>query len=61
MAIGWFKFGSVMQFGNAITNTMYYANEVFRVDIRERDWYYLVKKSHTPKNIKEILVLKTVE
>ncbi|SDZ92520.1 peptidylprolyl isomerase [Psychroflexus halocasei] len=59
---GWFKFGSVMpDFGNAITNTMYYANEVFRVDIPERDWYYLVKKSHTPKNIKEILVLKTVE
>lgn len=59
---GWFKFGSVMpDFGNAITDTKYYANEVFKVDIPERNWYYLVKKSHTPKNIKEILVLKTVE
>ncbi|MDN6280439.1 MAG: peptidyl-prolyl cis-trans isomerase [Psychroflexus sp.] len=59
---GWFKYGSVLpDFGNAITNPMYNANEVFRVDLPEVEWYYLVKKSHTAKDIKEILVLKTVE
>ncbi|QSS97313.1 peptidylprolyl isomerase [Psychroflexus sp. ALD_RP9] len=56
---GWFKIESVNEdFKNAITNTMRYADEVFRVDLPEQNWYYLVKKSYSPQKIEEILVIK---
>lgn len=56
---GWFKIESVNEdFKNAINSSMRYADEVFRVDLPEQNWYYLVKKSYTPMTIREILVLK---
>ncbi|MBZ9650397.1 peptidylprolyl isomerase [Psychroflexus montanilacus] len=57
---GWFKKRSVPEdFKNAALSSIRAANETFKVDLEDKDWYYLVSKSYSPKNIEEILVLET--
>lgn len=59
---GWFKKAETHPvFYDAVANDNRYANEVFEVNIPENNWYYLVKKTFSPKPIREILVLKRVE
>lgn len=59
---GWFKKAETHPvFYEAITNGDKYANEVFEVSIPENNWHYLVKKTFSPKPIREILILKKVE
>ena len=55
---GWFK---KAVFYDAVAHDNRYANEVFEVSIPENNWYYLVKKTFSPKPIREILILKKVE
>ncbi len=59
---GWFKKAETHPvFYKAIANENRYANEVFEVSIPENNWYYLVKKTFSPKPIREILIFKKVE
>ena len=59
---GWFKKAETHPaFYEAVAQDNRYANEVFEVNIPENNWYYLVKKTFSPKSIREILVLKKVE
>jgi len=59
---GWFKKAETYPvFYKAIANENRYANEVFEVSIPENDWYYLVKKTFSPKPIREVLIFKKVE
>jgi len=60
--LGWFLSGDVHpDFQNEIANSGHQLNEVFTIDIPENNWYYVVLKTHEPKDIKEIEVLKIVE
>jgi hypothetical protein len=59
---GWFKIESVAPaFRTAITNTRRYAGEVFKVNLPELNWYYLVKKTYSPQSFREILVIKRTD
>lgn len=59
---GWFKKAETHpEFYKEATSNDRYANEVFLIEIPEKNWYYLVKKTYSPKPIREILVLKTLE
>lgn len=59
---GWFKSNSVpVDFKNAALSNIRAANEKFKVDLEDQEWYYLVLKSYSPQNIEEILVLETIE
>lgn len=55
---GWFKEErTVPIFFKAINNPKLLANEVYEIDLKEANWYYLVQKTFTPSDIREILVL----
>lgn len=55
---GWFiKEKTTADFYNAITNPKYLANEIFEIDLPEKNWYYLVRKNYTPTSLNEILIL----
>ncbi len=55
---GWFKKETTMEdFYQAISNSKYLANEVFEIDLPEKNWYYIVKKNYTPTALNEILIL----
>lgn len=55
---GWFKKEKTMDdFYNAISNPKYLANEIFEIDLPEKNWYYLVRKNYTPTALNEILIL----
>lgn len=59
---GWFKKDETHpKFFKAATSNNRYANEVFFIEVPEQNWYYLVKKTYSPKPVREILVLKTLE
>ena len=59
---GWFKKRDVPEtFKNAALSSMRAANETFKVDLEQQDWYYLILKSYSPKMIEEILVLETLK
>jgi len=59
---GWFKKTETHPvFYEAVTDENRYANEIFEVSIPENNWYYIVKKTFSPRPIREILVLKKVE
>lgn len=59
---GWFKKAETHPvFYDAVAHDNRYANEVFEVSIPENNWYYLVKKTFSPKPIREVLILKKVE
>lgn len=60
--LGWFLSNDVHpDFANEIINAGHEVNDVFTIDIPEKNWYYVVLKTHEPKDIPEIEVLKIVE
>jgi len=59
--IGWFAKGELAPvFDEQATSDVYSIGDVFTVDIPSEDKYYVVLKTHEPKEIKEIKVLKVV-
>jgi hypothetical protein len=59
---GWFKQGKTHPiFFNEITNSNKLVEEIFEFEIPELNGYYFAQKLWTPKDIKEILVLYTIE
>ena len=60
--LGWFEKGITHPtFEAEITNNIYKVGDVFTIDIVQNQWYYVVLKTHEPKEIQEIKVLKIVE
>jgi len=60
--LGWFEAHLThSSFEAEITSNLYKVDDVFPIDIVQKQWYYLVLKTHEPKKIKEIKVLKIVE
>jgi len=60
--LGWFEEGITHPaFESEIKSKDYNVDDVFTVDIVQKQWYYVVLKTHEPKEIKEIKVLKIVE
>ena len=59
---GWFKEGKVLEdFRNAAVSKMRSANEIFKIDLPDQNWFYLVKKTYSPRKIREIVVLEIEE
>lgn len=55
---GWFKEKkSIPQFFEATNRPKLLANEIFEVELAEMNWHYIIKKTYTPINIREVLVL----
>ena len=60
--LGWFMKGEMHpDFESAVLNTEYQVNDIFTIDIPSKNWYYIIIKTHEPKAILEIEVLKIVE
>lgn len=60
--LGWFAQGDMYpDFENEIINGNHSLNAIFTIDIPSKNWYYVVLKTHEPKEISEIKVLKIVE
>lgn len=60
--LGWFaKSEMLSNFETKIANDMHNLNAIFTIDIPENNAYYIVLKTHEPKDISEIKVLKIVE
>ncbi|GAA4885383.1 hypothetical protein GCM10023311_05070 [Flaviramulus aquimarinus] len=59
---GWFTNGdNTYEFEKTIIDDTHKLNDIFTVDISETKKYYVFLKTHNPKNITEIKVLKIVE
>ncbi len=55
---GWFKQQkAVPEFFDATNRPKLLANEIFEVSLEEANWFYIVKKTYSSTNIREILVL----
>ncbi|MEN3322281.1 peptidylprolyl isomerase [Mariniflexile soesokkakense] len=60
--LSWFAQGEMHpDFENEIINGNHALNDIFTIDVPSKNWYYVVLKTHEPKNISEIKVLKIVE
>ena len=60
--LGWFLKGKMhSDFENEVVNEDHSLNDIFTIDIPSENWYYVVLKTHEPKDISEIEVLKIVE
>lgn len=60
--LGWFTKDDVQSgFENEIINGNHNLNDIFTLDFPEQNSYYVVLKTHNPKDISEIKVLKIVE
>jgi parvulin-like peptidyl-prolyl isomerase len=60
--LGWFRTGDLHPgFENTIVNNSYAVDDIFEVDVAEKQWYYVVLKTHETKLIEEIKVLKVTE
>lgn len=58
--LGWFTEGTYYQeFEDAIINN-HQVNDIFMLDIDERNWYYVILKTFDVKEIREIKALKIV-
>jgi parvulin-like peptidyl-prolyl isomerase len=54
--LGWFDEGvMVKQFQNAVRK--HRVGEFFKVDVNDEQWYYVVKKTHEPREVKKARVL----
>lgn len=54
--MGWFEDGMlVKEFEDAVKNNAY--GQVYKVDVENEKWYYVVKNSHKPKTDKKAIVL----
>ena len=59
---GWFTAGdNLYDFENAVIIDTHAVNDIFTLDFHESSKYYVILKSHEPKNIVEIKVLKVQE
>jgi parvulin-like peptidyl-prolyl isomerase len=59
---GWFKKGKAHpDFFKEVSNTSRLAEEIFEFEIPEYNGYYFVQKLWSPKDIKEILVMYTID
>lgn len=57
---GWFKQGKTQaEFFKNATASNKLADEIFEFEIPENNGYYFVKKTHSKKDIKEVLVVET--
>ncbi|RRO14007.1 peptidylprolyl isomerase [Flavobacteriaceae bacterium 14752] len=57
---GWFKQGKTLpDFFDKATSTNRLSEEIFEFEIPELNAYYFVKKTHSKKDIKEVVVLET--
>ena len=60
--LGWFAQGDLHpDFEEKIINDHHSLNDIFTLDIPSKKWHYVVLKTHEPKDISEIKVLKIVE
>ena len=60
--LGWFTHGDMVpEFEDAVINSSYKVDDIFTVDIPDRQWYYVILKTHDTKLIEEIKVLKVTE
>lgn len=60
--LGWFLKGDMHpDFEIEVINNKHELNTIFTIDIPSKNWYYVVLKTHEPKDITEIDVLKIVE
>ena len=60
--LGWFTRGQTApEFEGKAIDGGYSVGDIFTIDIPERNWYYVVLKSHESKDIKELEVLKIAE
>ena len=60
--LGWFTKGEMTpEFEQAVIDGANGVADIFIVDIPERNWYYVVVKTHNTKLIEEIKVLKVTE
>lgn len=60
--LGWFTTGTYIEdLEHQIISREHALDDVFTVDIPDRKWYYVVLKTHEPKEIKEVKVLKVEE
>jgi len=60
--LGWFTTGDLHpDFENELLKSNHEINDIFTLDIPSQKWYYVVVKTHEPKDILEIEVLKIVE
>lgn len=60
--LGWFQKGDMhSDFENEALNEVHELNDIFNIDIPSKNLYYVVLKTHEPKDISEIEVLKIVE
>jgi len=54
--MGWFEDGMlVKEFEDAVKSNEY--GQVYKVDVENEKWYYVVKNSHRPKTDKKSIVL----
>ncbi|MCB0461744.1 MAG: peptidylprolyl isomerase [Flavobacteriaceae bacterium] len=59
---GWFTYGDMLpEFEQQVMNDTHQKDDIFTVNVESNQWYYVVKKTHDKKSIKEIKVLKVVE
>lgn len=60
--LGWFLKEEIhSEFEKGIFSKTHDLNDIFTVDVPSENWYYVVLKTHEPKDIGEIEVLKIVE
>lgn len=60
--LGWFLEDEMHpDFEEEAINKPHSVNDIFTVDIPSENWYYIILKTHEPKEILEIEVLKVVE
>ncbi|MCA0132627.1 peptidylprolyl isomerase [Winogradskyella alexanderae] len=58
--LGWFEDGKMHQkFEKAVKS--HNTDDIFTVDIENKKWHYVILKTHEPKNIEEITVLRITE
>lgn len=58
--LGWFEEGKMHHdFENAVKS--HNAKDIFTLDIHNKNWYYVILKTHEPKDIEEITVLRFTE
>jgi hypothetical protein len=59
---GWFTYGEMLpEFEQKVMNDNHQLDDVFAVNVESNQWYYVVKKTHEKKSIKEIKVLRISE
>ena len=60
--LGWFTLGEIHPiFEDEIVNNNQNLGDIFTLEIASKQWHYIILKTHKPKQIAEIKVLKIVE